>query len=73
MKNRFSERLNELIKESGKTQNGICADLNIPKQKLSNWKTGYTEPCIDDILMLARYFDVSVDYLLGNADDPSVR
>lgn len=69
MKNIFQTRLCDLIAESGKTQNAICAELNIRKQKLSNWKTGYTEPCLDDLVMLALYFDVSADFLLGLADD----
>ena len=49
MKNKFAGRLSELISESGKTQNFISAELHIPKQKLSNWKTAYTEPNLDDL------------------------
>ena len=73
MKNKFSIRLNELIAESGKTQNSICRELQISKQKLSNWKTSYTEPCMDDLIMLALYFDVSADYLLGLVDETGAR
>ncbi len=63
--NLFTKRLNELISESGKTQNLISKELNIPKQKLSRWKIGYNEPDIDEIILLSRYFGVSCDYLLG--------
>ena len=73
MRNKFADRLGELICESGKTQNAISAELNIPKQKLSNWKTAYTEPSMDDLMMLALYFDVSADYLLGLVDETGVR
>ncbi len=73
MKSKFTTRLTELITESGKTQNSICRELRIPKQKLSNWKTGYTEPCIEDIIMLAIYFDVSTDYLFGIVDETGAR
>ena len=68
MKNLLSVKLSELIRESGKTQNKISAELKIPKQKLSNWKTGYTEPNLDDLITLALYFHVSTDYLLGLED-----
>lgn len=61
-------RLTELIRESGKTQNEIAFDLKITKQKLSNWKLGYSQPDIEYILMLAEYFEVSTDYLLGKTD-----
>lgn len=69
MRNQFIERLRDLIDESGKMQIEICRDLNISKQKLSKWKTGYNEPSMDDLIMLALYFDVSADYLLGLVDE----
>ena len=67
--NLFVVRLKELLASSGKMQKEICADMNISKQKLSKWKTGYNEPSLDEIIMIARYFDVSADYLLGLDDD----
>ena len=54
-------------------QKEICADLNITKQKLSKWKTGYNEPCIDEIIMIAMYFNVTTDYLLGVEDDTGAK
>ena len=68
MKNLLAKRLTELISESGKTQNEIAFDLKISKQKLSNWKLGYFEPELDTVLLLAEYFNVSTDYLLGKTD-----
>ena len=64
----FIPRLTSLIKNSGKTQTEICKELGISKQKMTNWKSGYTQPSIDDIVMLARYFGVTTDYLLGLED-----
>ena len=58
------ERLKTLIKGSGKTQIQICKDLGISKQKLTNWKSGYSSPNLEDVVMLARYFGVSSDYEL---------
>lgn len=65
MQNKFISRFTELIKQSGKSQTEISNDLRIRKQKITNWKTGYTEPNIDDLIMIARYFKVTSDYLLG--------
>lgn len=66
----FINRLKILIEQSGKMQKDICADIGIPKQKMSNWKMGITEPNYDDLIRLADYFGVTTDYLLGytNAD-----
>lgn len=71
--NLFVSRLKELIVESGKMQKDICADLGIPKQKLTRWKTGYNEPSIDEIIMLALYFNVTTDYLLGLEDETGAK
>ena len=65
----FLYRFRGLLEEYGKPQKDICADLGIRCQKLSNWKTGYSEPNFDDLAMLAEYFDVSTDYLLGITDE----
>ena len=69
----FVQRLSELIENSGKQQNEICKDLGIYKQKFSRWKTGYTEPNLEDLIMLANYFDVSTDYLLGLEDETGTK
>ena len=68
MRNSFVEKLNDLLQESGKQQVEICKDLKIPKVKLTRWKKGYTEPNMDELLMLSVYFNVSLDYLLGKTD-----
>lgn len=65
----FIPRFRDLLNTSGKQQKEICDDLGISPQKLSKWKTGYNEPNFDDIIMLANYFDVSTDYLLGVSED----
>ena len=66
---KFSLVLEHLIQESGKTQNAICNDLGISKQKLSKWKTAYNEPSLDELSIIAKYFKVSTDYLLGLSDE----
>ncbi len=73
MTNQFTSRLKDLIEESGKMQKDICSDLQISKQKLSKWKTGYNEPSMDELIMLALYFDVTSDYLLGLEDETGAR
>lgn len=67
--NMFLSRFRGLLDETNKTQKEICDILGIRTQKLSNWKTGYSEPNFDDILMLADFFEVSTDYLLGLSEN----
>ena len=66
--NKFANRLNELINNSGKQQKQICEELGIPEPKLSKWKNNHIEPDINDLIMLAKYFKVSIDYLVGLED-----
>lgn len=67
--NLFTTRLADLIFQSGKKQTEICKDLDFKKQKFTNWKSGYCEPDIDSLILLATYFEVSIDYLVGIEDE----
>lgn len=69
----FTDTLKNLISQSEKLQIDICKEMNISKQKLTNWKSGYTEPNLNDLINLANYFQCSIDYLLGIEDDFGVR
>ena len=67
-KDSFSDRLKELIderKESGQTLRGLAKDLEVSLGVLSDWQNGNKTPRGDSIIKLARYFEVSADYLLG--------
>ena len=71
--NLFVTRLRELLADCGKLQNHVSKDMGITKQKLTNWKTGYNEPSIDEIIMIASYFNVTSDYLLGLEDETGAK
>ncbi len=61
----FPTVLSKLIGSTGKTQNEICKELGVTKQKLSKWKTAYNEPSLDELAIIATYFQVTTDYLIG--------
>lgn len=66
----FKDRLRELIKETNKTQKDIAkeisaeSELEISPQTLSYYVNG-REPNYETLKVFAKYFDVSVDYLVG--------
>lgn len=66
--NKFHERLKKLRDESGKTQATIAKELKMTPQTFSYYVNG-REPNYDTLISLAKYFDVSTDYLLGLPDD----
>ncbi|MCI5791452.1 MAG: helix-turn-helix domain-containing protein [Clostridiales bacterium] len=62
---KFTERLSEAIKASGKKQTEIAAEVGITKQCISDFKVGKSYPSIQTLALLCKVLDVSSDYLLG--------
>lgn len=65
-------RLKELRKKKGISQLRLATDLNTTQNTISRYETGEREPGIEELLKIADYFNVSVDYLLGRTDDPLI-
>lgn len=63
------QKLKELRKDSGKTQEEIAKLLNVSRQVYANYENSINEPSLESLIKLAGIFDVSVDYLLGRTDD----
>ena len=64
----FRLRLKELRLEKGKSQSEIAKLVNMSKMAISHWEKGNSEPSIEQLKVLAAYFDVTVDYLIGYID-----
>lgn len=62
-------RLRELRKSSGRTLKEICADTNISVSGLASVERGENSCSFTTLKILADYYGVSTDYLLGNTDD----
>ncbi len=66
----FFERLDELRNEKGKTaNNALSKDVHIHRNNIRQWYKLQCLPLIDDLIILADYFEVSIDYLLGRTND----
>jgi transcriptional regulator with XRE-family HTH domain len=60
----FYERLSELCAERQKTVSAFLKEIGVSTSKVTYWKTA--PPKADTLNRIADYFNVSVDYLLGN-------
>ena len=60
----LSEKIMELRKKKGWSQEELAEKLDISRQSVSKWESGGSIPDIDRILALSRLFEVSTDYLL---------
>ena len=61
----FGDRLDELIKETGKQANQISKETGITEGSLSAYRNNNACPRADVVIKLANCFNVSTDYLLG--------
>ena len=61
----IGKTLKRLRMKNGITQQQLADRLNVGMQTISRWETSATYPDVVMLPILARYFRVSVDYLLG--------
>ena len=64
----FATRLKELRTERGLSQIQLAFETKLSKSAISFWELGERIPNAQAIVTLAKYFDVSCDYLLGVSD-----
>ena len=64
-------RLKELRKQKNITQLKLAMDLNMSQNTISRYETGEREAGYKELIMLADYFNVSIDYLLSRSDIPN--
>ncbi len=69
MKISFIDRLIELRKEDRKTQEEMANILNVKRSTYGAYERGTILPPYDKIESIAKYFNVSVDYLMGNTNN----
>ncbi|MHC5278899.1 helix-turn-helix domain-containing protein [Listeria kieliensis] len=62
----FANTLKELRKKENLTQGQLSANLGISRDTLANYEIGRREPDFETLKKIAKYFEVSTDYLLGN-------
>ncbi|MBO1265332.1 helix-turn-helix transcriptional regulator [Proteiniclasticum sp. SCR006] len=60
----FSERLKNLRKERGVSQEELAKVLHITRQSISKWETGAAIPDMDKMRMLGDYYGLSLDELM---------
>ena len=65
---KFSERLKELRADKGVGQIELAKAINVSKGIISLWENDLREPKMSNLIELAKYFEVSIDYLVGIID-----
>ena len=50
----------------------LAMELNMSQNNVSRYETGAREAGYHELIAIADYFGVSIDYLLGRTDNPKV-
>lgn len=64
----ISERLKDLRIKNNISQNDLALSLGIKRHTISAYETGSITPPIDKLILISKYYGVSIDYLCGISD-----
>ncbi len=65
MENKFKDNLKLLRQEKGLGQPELAKKIGVSKGIISLWENGLREPNMYSLILLAQFFGVSIDYLVG--------
>jgi len=65
MENKFSENLKSLRLEKNMGQTQLAKELGVSKGIISLWENGLREPNMYSLIAIAKFFNISIDFLVG--------
>ena len=68
---KYSERIRALREDRDKTQAEIAALLKVGQRTYCDYELGNTRIPVDSLIILAKYYQVSMDYICGLSDEPN--
>ena len=66
--NKFSERLKELRTEKNIGQIELATKIEVSRGIISLWENGLRKPTLSSLIRISKFFNVSLDYLVGLND-----
>lgn len=64
----ISKKLKDLRIKTGLSQEKVAEQLYVSRQAVSKWETGEAMPEMENLVALAKFYNVSVDYILASED-----
>lgn len=62
----LNKNISNLRKAKGFSQESLAEKIKVSRQTISNWELGETSPNPEQLLLLSKILEISVDELLGN-------
>ena len=69
----FNEKLIDLRKSKGMSQEELGAELKVSRQTVSKWESGQSYPDFQRLVLLSDYFGLTLDELVKGIDVQEVR
>ena len=69
----FNEKLLEMRKKQGLSQEELGIELQVSRQTVSKWEAGQSYPDFQRLVMLSDYFNMTLDELVKDIDVQEVR
>ena len=69
----FNEKLIDLRKTKGMSQEELGAELKVSRQTISKWESGQLYPDFQRLVLLSDYFGLTLDELVKDIDVQEVR
>ena len=67
----FQDRLYRLRRERGLSQEELAGALGVSRQAVQKWESGVSQPTLEKLTALARYFGVTLDWLVNGEEAPA--
>ena len=64
----FAKNLKGLMKSENVTQTELAKEIGVAQSAVSAWVSGQKEPSLINLWLLADYFGVEIDFLVGRKD-----
>lgn len=62
---KYNERIREIREDTAMTQQKVADLLNIGQRTYADYESGKTRIPVDSLMILAKYYNVSMDYISG--------
>lgn len=66
---KFNEKLIQLRKKEGLSQEELGYKLNVTRQTVSKWELGQTTPEMEKLVEMSKIFNISLDELMNEKDE----
>ena len=65
---KYNERIREIREDKGLTQQKVADLINVGQRTYADYESGKTRIPIDNLLILAKFYNISMDYITGASD-----